>query len=208
VTPKFLYYRGVKIGDEKSKILTVRNEGAGVLSINSTKIFGMNPYQFDIIAGGGSFDLNPGDSHDITVRFKPMSKGMKYAILLINSNDADENPYLVMMSGRGLAAIETAVFQNSPNPFNPETWISYQLSFDADVTIKIYNTQGDIVRILRLGYKKAGLYLDKQTAAYWNGRDEEGEKVASGVYFYTLQACPNEDGVGEFSKTRKMVILK
>ena len=208
VTPKYLYYRDVKVGDEKSKILTVTNEGADVLFVSSAKIVDMDPDQFDIIAGGGSFDLDSGDTHDITVRFKPTSKGMKNAMLIINSNDVDENPYLVMMSGRGLAAIETAVFQNSPNPFNPETWIPYQLSFDAEVTVKIYNSQGDIIRILRLGYKKAGLYLDKQVAAYWDGRDEEGEKVASGVYFYTLQAYPEEDGIGEFSKTRKMVILK
>jgi len=208
VTPKFLRYRVVKVGDEKTEILTVSNEGADVLSVNKTIIAGMNPDQFDIIAGGGSFDLEPGDSRDITVRFSPTSTGVKRAILMITSNDVDENPYFVMMRGRGVSAIETKVFQNSPNPFNPETWIPYQLSSDTNVTIKIYNIQGRIVRILRLGHKEAGLYLDKQAAAYWDGRDEKDEKVASGVYFYTLQTCPDENIAGEFSETRKMVILK
>ena len=208
VTPKFLRYRVVKVGDEKTAILTVSNEGADVLSVNKTIIVGMSSDQFDIISGGDSFNLNPGDSHDITVRFKPTSNGVKRAIILINSNDVDENPYLVMIIGRGISGVETQVFQNSPNPFNPETWIPYQLSYDTNVTIKIYNIQGRIVRILRLGRKEAGLYLDKQVSAYWDGRDEDGEKVASGVYFYTLQARSKEGRVEEFSGIRKMVILK
>ncbi|MBC8231396.1 VCBS repeat-containing protein [bacterium] len=208
VTPERLNYWNVKIGDGKSKILIVNNEGTDVLSVNKTIITGMNPDQFDIIVGGGSFYLEPGDSHYITVRFKPTSKGTKNASLMIISNDVDENPYFVMMRGRGVLAVETKVFQNSPNPFNPETWIPYQLSYDTNVTIKIYNIQGHIVRILRLGRKESGLYLDKQAAAYWDGRDEKDEKVASGVYFYTLQTCPDEDIGGEFSETRKMVILK
>ena len=96
---------------------------------------------------------------------------------------------------------QTALLQNYPNPFNPETWIPFQLAQDAPVTIRIYNTKGQIIRRLHLGNQKAGIYVAKDKAAYWEGRDKLGQKVASGVYYYTLQA-------GNFMTTRKMVILK
>ena len=96
---------------------------------------------------------------------------------------------------------QSLLLQNTPNPFNPETWIPYKLAESTAVTIKIYNITGQLVRSLDLGQKDAGLYLSKDKAAYWDGRDNLGEKVSSGVYFYTLQA-------GQFRATRKMVILK
>jgi hypothetical protein len=95
----------------------------------------------------------------------------------------------------------TVLLQNYPNPFNPETWLPYKLAQDSDVTIQIYHQNGQLIRILNLASKNAGRYITKGKAAYWDGRDSRGEKVASGVYFYTLQA-------GVFSATRKMVILK
>ena len=96
---------------------------------------------------------------------------------------------------------ETALLPNYPNPFNPETWIPYQLAKAADVSLTIYDIQGNIVRSLDLGYQSAGLYQNRTRAVYWNGRNNIGEKVVSGVYFYTLSA-------GNFSATRKMLILK
>ena len=95
----------------------------------------------------------------------------------------------------------TELLPNYPNPFNPETWIPYHLAHAADVTLTIYDTQGVLVRQLDLGYQQAGYYTDRTRAAYWDGRNRLGESVASGVYFYQLQA-------GEFSATRKLVILK
>ena len=97
--------------------------------------------------------------------------------------------------------IRTAVLQNYPNPFNPETWIPYQLATDSPVTISIYNVKAQLIRTIILGKQNAGIYATKNKAAYWDGRDSFGEKVASGVYYYALQA-------GEFRATRKMVILK
>ena len=96
---------------------------------------------------------------------------------------------------------QTALLQNYPNPFNPETWLPYQLAQDVPVTISIYNTKGQLIRTLHLGDQKAGIYVAKDKAAYWDGRNHIGEKVANGVYFYTLQA-------GGFRATRRMVILK
>ena len=96
---------------------------------------------------------------------------------------------------------ETVLLHNYPNPFNPETWIPYQLSAPAEVTIRIYATSGALVRTLGLGYQPAGIYQYRSRAAYWNGKNEMGESVASGVYFYTLTA-------GDFTATRKMLIRK
>jgi hypothetical protein len=96
---------------------------------------------------------------------------------------------------------QTVLLQNYPNPFNPDVWIPFQLAQDVPVTISIYNAKGKLIRILHLGSKNAGVYVTKDKAAYWDGKDSFGQPVASGVYFYTLQA-------GKFSSTRKMAIVK
>ena len=91
--------------------------------------------------------------------------------------------------------------QNFPNPFNPETWIPYEIESDTLVTIQIFDTRGLLVRQLDMGHQKAGEYLTREDAAYWDGKNEEGESIASGVYFYQILA-------GDFAATRKMAILK
>ncbi len=96
---------------------------------------------------------------------------------------------------------ETALLHNYPNPFNPETWIPYQLAEPAEVTLTIHAVNGTLVRTLTLGYQPAGIYQTRTRAAYWDGKNQLGEKVASGVYFYTLTA-------GDFNATRKMLIRK
>ena len=95
----------------------------------------------------------------------------------------------------------TALLPNYPNPFNPETWIPYHLAQDAKVTVTIYDVRGEVVRTLTLGQQPAGVYETRHRAAYWDGRNQHGETVASGVYFYTLTA-------GEFNATRKLLITK
>ena len=97
--------------------------------------------------------------------------------------------------------VKTALFANYPNPFNPETWIPYQLAEHADVTLHIYSIDGKLIRTLAIGYQPAGLYQYRSRAVYWDGRNALGEPVASGVYFYTLTA-------GAFTATRRMLILK
>ena len=112
---------------------------------------------------------------------------------------------------RGIANLEsllalfvpdnTVLLPNYPNPFNPETWIPYQLAEAADVTLHIYTANGVLVRTLHLGHQPAGIYQYRSRAAYWDGRNEVGEPVASGVYFYTIF-------IGNFTATRKMLIIK
>ena len=93
----------------------------------------------------------------------------------------------------------TVLLPNYPNPFNPETWIPYQLEQPANVTVTIYGANGTLVRTLQLGHQPAGTYENRARAAYWDGKNEFGEPVASGLYFYTLTA-------GKFTATRKMLI--
>jgi len=94
-----------------------------------------------------------------------------------------------------------ALMQNYPNPFNPETWIPYQLSEAADVSITVYNVNGRVVKRLYLGNQMPGYYTHRSKAAYWDGRNESGEEVSSGIYFYRLQA-------GQDNMVRKMIIAK
>ena len=102
---------------------------------------------------------------------------------------------------QGLVPKESALLANYPNPFNPETWIPYQLASASDVRITIYDAHGTLVRQFDLGHQPAGSYQDRNRATYWDGTNALGESVASGIYFYTLIT---ED----FSATRKMLILK
>ena len=112
------------------------------------------------------------------------------------------NAYLTLQLRVGdVQPKDTILAQNFPNPFNPETWMPYQLSKSTDVTIQIYALSGRLVRTLELGWKPTGAYMTRASAAYWDGRNDLGERVASGTYFYTLQTR-------DFTATRRMVILK
>jgi hypothetical protein len=121
-----------------------------------------------------------------------------------NTRSANRKPAGQLLPFAGAEAIlpeKLTLLQSYPNPFNPETWLPYRLATDADVSIRIYNANGKLVRTLGLGNQKAGVYVTKESAAYWDGRDEHGEQVAGGVYFYTLQA-------GQLTATRRMVLMK
>ena len=96
---------------------------------------------------------------------------------------------------------KTALHRNYPNPFNPETWIPYQLAAPSEVALTIYDMNGQLIRRLAVGHQAAGMYQSRSRAVYWDGRNQLGESVASGLYFYTLTA-------DNFTATRRMVILK
>ena len=117
---------------------------------------------------------------------------------------------------RGIVALErllnaivpeqTVLLPNYPNPFNPETWIPYRLSEDSDVALTIYDMTGKVVRTIEIGHKPAAVYESKDKAIYWNGRNNFGEHLASGIYFYTLTA--NTLTPNSFTATRKLLIRK
>lgn len=97
--------------------------------------------------------------------------------------------------------IKDKLYQNYPNPFNPETWIPFTLFDDGQVMLEIYDSNQQLVRTINLGIKPAGDYLTRDKAIYWDGKNDNGEKLTSGVYFYTIKA-------GDFAESRKMVILR
>ena len=96
---------------------------------------------------------------------------------------------------------ETQLLPNYPNPFNPETWIPFELSQDSEVSVSIYDVSGTPVRSISMGYLQAGSYVSQSKAAYWDGKTDAGERVASGTYFYTLKTDAS-------TFTQKMIVLK
>ncbi|RKU35304.1 hypothetical protein C6496_17055 [Candidatus Poribacteria bacterium] len=144
--------------------------------------------------------VEPGDTLELTVtdtKGNIASEKFNFTVNPVNLANAILN---VRLNDIGRPK-QSLLLQNYPNPFNPETWIPYQLEKSADVTLQIYDTAGEIVRTLYLGFKPQGFYMTRATAAYWDGRNNMGEQIASGVYFYSLQTP-------DFSATRKMLILK
>ena len=129
-----------------------------------------------------------GNAESQTLSFEVTPKHLANAVLSVNL-DGISQPN------------QNLLLQNYPNPFNPETWIPYQLSEDTPVSISIYDTTGRLVRTLSLGFQSAGFYNSRERAAYWDGRNELGERVASGIYFYQLTTP-------EFQQTRRLVIVK
>ena len=150
--------------------------------------------EFVVIAAYGLGKGNPG-------RGDPMGG----AVYVYHTQRDWKLPYAVEPSVLRAATLggikRTALFQNFPNPFNPETWLPYQLGRKSNVSLRIYNTQGQLVRRLDAGLQPAGSYQNKETAVYWDGLDRLGQPVSSGLYFYTLTA-----GTSQF--TRRMLILK
>ncbi len=134
-----------------------------------------------VIGPGGNAELQP-------LTFKVTPEDLANAVLSVS------------LDGIG-KPMQNQLLQNYPNPFNPETWIPYQLSQDSSVSVSIYDTTGKMIRKLSLGFQSAGFYNSRERAAYWDGRNVLGERVASGIYFYQL-TTPT------FQQTRRLVILK
>jgi hypothetical protein len=147
-----------------------------------------------------AFIMTPDEGYviqDVKVDGQSMSTVAKFVFTNVKSDHTISVKFRLF----GNPVKQSALLQNYPNPFNPETWLPFQLKEDSEVSIRIYSLKGEIVRELKLGHKSAGMYMDRDKSAYWDGRNESGEKVSSGIYFYTIQA-------GKFTATRRMVISK
>jgi len=150
---------------------------------------------------GKPFTFRHGNLLMVEFEVLPNTEGKKSPLILDNIELSNSLTITKINGSVTVLPSKSVLLQNYPNPFNPETWLPYKLAKDAPVTISIYNAKGQLVRFLNLGTQRAGVYLNKEQAAYWNGRNSLGEKVASGVYFYSLQA-------GDFRATRRMLIIK
>ena len=194
-------------------------------TVDNTDVFlvalavGTNKAAYDVNGDGTVNDKDIAlvrDNRDEGAAGAPMVFGMKLTADQIRRIE-EQIGLLVATGDRSPATLKTLVYlqqliatarpektqllANYPNPFNPETWMPYELATDTDVRITIYAANGVVVRTLHLGQQSAGYYTDRERAAYWDGRNAAGETVASGVYFYQLET-------DEMSSLRKMVILK
>ncbi len=123
------------------------------------------------------------------------------AVVVVTADDGGPWQFVIAIPVAEAPAAATALLANFPNPFNPETWIPFDLSEDAETTVHIYDGAGRVVRRLDLGWLPAGAYRRRATAAYWDGRNAVGEAVASGVYMYELRA-------GNHREMRRMIVRK
>jgi len=147
----------------------------------------------EVLAG----DLNGDRANDVIVLGRSVEGGPGGAFVFLNQGV----PVTATAVETAATPSAFALGANYPNPFNLETWILYQLAAPADVVITIYSTNGQLVRTLEFGHQAVGVYKTRSRAAYWEDRNEFGEQVASGIYFYVLTAR-------DFTATRKMLIVK
>jgi len=168
--------------------LTFKCKSAGNLSIKFSNVSMID-------WNGNSIPVVLRDAEFKSLEFNPLDVNHDGVVDILDLVPPKENVQAAPFSGK------FALGQNYPNPFNPETWIPYQLTRPADVAITIYRATGEVVRKLNIGYKQAGSYFDRDNSAYWDGRDDNGQKASSGVYFYTIQA-------GDSSATKKMLVEK
>ncbi len=197
VTPNSIDFGSVLVGERRDTVFTIENEGCGIVYLN----VGEACEHFQIITDEMVPFLGPGQSVEVTIRFEPASAGPHACEI---ATGAACSP--VSCTGVGVdetsgadtppAPDATFLAQNYPNPFNPATEIVFGLSAPANVSLRIFDAAGRLVRELAAGDRPAGTHR-----AIWNGRDASGAAVSSGIYFYRLEA-------GAFSETRKMVLLK
>lgn len=180
-------------------IVTVKNLRTGSVvteTLNNSGYFSAAWANLDrqaVIKAGDKVEISVSDTSGSLV-----SGPFVYTIKL----DQIRNTLLKVQFGLGdIIPQNSVLLQNYPNPFNPETWIPYYLKDSNPVSIKIFSSAGQLVRTMELGRKEFGAYVTRSKAAYWDGKNEAGEAVSSGIYFYNITA-------GDFSSTKKMLIKK
>ena len=188
----------LRLGSGLRVIVKNRSTGRAVATMIGDK---GERYQLTVVDTETGRAARIGDIFEISVRSPDPRIGVQPLRHTVTAEDVRQSriqlPELTVYE----IPAETELLRNYPNPFNPETWIPYRLAEDAVVNLTIYDTAGRVVRSIDVGYKPAAVYESRSKAIHWNGRNEFGEQVASGVYFYHLSA-------GDFSATRKMLIVK
>jgi ribosomal protein L10 len=180
--------------------VTVKNQRTGQLS-QCVLTGDMGEFATAFVDMSRKSVVKTGDMLEITIRNSRGQLVSAPVVREVSKIDLAKATIVVNLRLGEAIPSQSQLFQNYPNPFNPETWIPFQLAESAEVTIRIYTVAGQLVRMLNLGQKAAGWYLDKDRAAYWDGRNEYNERISSGVYFYSIEA-------GNFRATRKLVVAK
>ena len=194
-------YDGNRIAQNSDLTVTAENLRTGDVAEAKMGQLERGRYTVAFVDLGRKDVINLGDN--LKVSFRDITEGItsEPVIHTVKTPDIVRSYIEVNLRMEDLVPKETALLQNYPNPFNPETWIPFQLTKESHVVISIFNLQGQMIRRLDIGHRQAGLYLSKGRVAYWDGRSETGEQVASGVYFYTIDASG-------FRSTRRMVIIR
>lgn len=195
VVPVAIDFGSVTQGQSRDSTFIITNTGAGALSGSVSESCG----EFSIVAGGGPYSLAAGETLQVTVRFAPTTAGAKLCTVetgnvLCSDVDCSGNG-----AATGILPTRALVFdlqQNHPNPFNPVTQIRFSVPKDGTARLTIHDISGRLVRVIVNGWMPAGTYMKE-----WDARNDQGRAVASGVYFYRLEA-------GQNSVTRKAVLLK
>ncbi len=178
--------------------VTVRNLRTGAVAIDSIADSRFHAVFADL---NRNTVIEAGDRVEIVIR-DSSSKIVAGPVTYQIGQEDIRSAFRDILIPYGYARPEKSVLlQNYPNPFNPETWIPFHLAQDADVSVRIYDASGRLIRSLALGHKEAGIYVERDRAVYWNGKSDSGEEVASGIYFYTITA-------GDFSAVRKMIVKR
>lgn len=184
-------------------------DGNGIVNAREILIIGRNwgkthtPTQYPVAAAPLLLDMTKINHSEYLEQYRAMYK------LLEEQGSDNDIPVQLKQILQGLIKQgvsqskpeQSSLMQNYPNPFNPETWIPFNLAERTSVVIKIYDLSGQLIRVLDLGVKEPGTYLSKERAAYWDGFNDEGQEVASGVYFYQIQTK-------SYTSTKKMIVLK
>lgn len=207
-------FEGINVGTIKDKFIEVRNDGNADLNVTATTLTGTHAAEFSVYSGGGAFILAPAAYRNVVVRFQPTGPGDKVAILNISSNDTDENPLQILLTGRGVdvngipaepetASLQMALYDNYPNPFNLATTIAFQLPQPSQVRLSIYDLQGAMVRTLAHGDVSAGYHMIR-----WDGCDDRGNVMISGVYFVRFEARAKVSNQKSFMDSKKIILMK
>ncbi|MDD5626664.1 MAG: metallophosphoesterase [Patescibacteria group bacterium] len=202
-------------GEYQFQVVGAR-EGDYQLEVTLLKEEGLNPIIFNTL----DIHIAEGAVHQYSINWEASAAGEKGVTIQMDTNgdgtfeqtfltgsvfkaepSAVQDSSIPDSPSTSTIAQDNSMGQNYPNPFNGETWIPYELRDEANVEIMIYTTAGELVRALPLGRKRAGFYTGPDKAAYWDGQNEKGERVGSGIYFYTFQA-------GGFAAFKKMIIMR
>lgn len=196
-----IVYEGNGIAQDYGLAVTIENVGTGGIAEAEVGDLENGRYAAAFVDPSRKDVVNLRDSLRICLKDTETGATSKPIMHTVTPDDVMRGYVELPLRTESLVPEQSVLLQNYPNPFNPDTWIPYQLRQDSHVVIKIHTATGQLVRVLDLGYKNAGFYTTKSGAAYWDGRNEAGEPVASGLYFYTLKA-------GDFMSIKKMAIAK